>query len=90
MRRRVALVIATLWLAACARVGSDPGPVCPLVVEYGREFQARAAAEVGALSERAAPLTMMRNYAVMRAQALARWSSEVGPWRSVAQVGDGR
>ena len=69
--RRVALVIATLLLAACARVGSEPGPVCPPVPEYSAAFQARAALEVEALPEGAALLVMMQDYAVMREQARA-------------------
>ena len=69
--RRVGLAIATLWLAACARVGSDPGPVCPPLPEYSAAFQARAAAEVEALPEDAALLVMIQDYAVMREQGRA-------------------
>ena len=43
--RRVALVLATIWLSGCATVSSDSsGPgACPPVVGYSGEFQARAA-----------------------------------------------
>jgi len=70
--RRVALVIATIWLAAGARVGSEQEPVCLPVVEYSRKLQARAAEEVEALPEGAALLVMMQDYAVMRAQACGK------------------
>ena len=69
--RRAALVLATLWLAACARGGSDTGPVCPPVPEYSAAFQARATEEVEALPEGAALVVMMQDYAVMREQARA-------------------
>ncbi len=54
MRRRLAvLVIATSLLTACATVGSKPRAVavCPPVVEYSREFQARAAGELDLLPD---------------------------------------
>jgi len=69
--RRVGLLLATIWLSACARVGSEPGPICPPVPEYSPAFQARAAEEVEALPEGAALLVMMQDYAVMREQARA-------------------
>ena len=73
MRRLVALVIATSWLTACATVGSEKRvvPVCPPVVEYSREFQARAADELGLLPENSAVAGMMSDYAAMREQARA-------------------
>jgi hypothetical protein len=51
--RRVALVLATIWLSGCATVSSDVGGqgTCPPVVEYRREFQARAAEELALLPE---------------------------------------
>jgi len=43
MRRLAALVIATISLTGCATATSEPrmATVCPPVVEYSREFQAR-------------------------------------------------
>ena len=72
-RRRVALVLATIWLSGCATVssnGSGPG-ACPPVVEYSREFQARAAEELALLPEGSAVAEMLADYAVMRDQARA-------------------
>lgn len=71
-RRRLAvLVIATSWLTGCAAVGFEPRafPVCPPVVEYGREFQAQAAEELAMLPEGSAIVEMMGDYAVMRDQS---------------------
>lgn len=50
-----ALAIATNLLSGCATVGSNgSGPgACPLVVEYSRDFQARAAQELVSLPEEA-------------------------------------
>ena len=45
--------------------------VCPPVVEYGREFQARAADELDLLPEGSAIAQMLADYAVMREQARA-------------------
>jgi hypothetical protein len=69
--RRVALVLATIWLGGCAMVSSDVGGhgACPPVVEYGREFQSRAAAELALLPEGSAIAEMLADYAVMREQA---------------------
>lgn len=71
MLRRVALVLATIWLSGCATVGSDgSGPgACPPVVEYSRKFQARAAGELDLLPEGSAIAEMMSDYAVLREQA---------------------
>ena len=54
-------------------VGSEPQVVtgCPPVVEYSREFQARAATEVATLPERTGVAEMLSDYAVMREQARA-------------------
>ncbi|MFN3314279.1 MAG: hypothetical protein ACK46Q_12550 [Hyphomonas sp.] len=51
--RRVALVLATIWLTGCATVASEPrlATVCPPVVEYTREVQARAAEELNSLPD---------------------------------------
>ena len=70
-RRRVALVLATIWLSGCATVGSDADRLgaCPPVVEYSREFQARAAEELALLPENSVLADMLSDYAVMRDQA---------------------
>ena len=70
-RRRVALVLATIWLSGCATVASDVGVLeaCPPVVEYSREFQARAAEELALQPEESAIAEMLADYAVMREQA---------------------
>lgn len=70
-RRRVALVLATIWLSGCATGASDGSGlgICPLVAEYSREFQARAAEELDLLPEGSAVAEMLADYAVMRDQA---------------------
>jgi len=52
-------------------VGSEPRvtTVCPPVVEYSGEFQARAAEELAMLPEDSAIMGMISDYAVMREQA---------------------
>lgn len=62
-------------LTACATVGSKPGvtTVCPPVVEYSREFQARVADELDLLPEGSAIAEMLSDYSVMRDQARACW-----------------
>lgn len=73
MRRLAALVIAAISLTGCATVASDVrvATVCPPVVEYSRDFQARAADELHLLPEGSAIAEMMSDYAVMRNQARA-------------------
>jgi hypothetical protein len=58
-------------LTACATGISEPRvvAVCPPVVEYSREFQARAAHELDLLPERSAIAEMLADYSVMRDQA---------------------
>ncbi len=71
-RRRLAvLVIATSLLTGCATAGFESGGVaaCPPVVEYSREFQARAAEELAVLPDGSAIAEMMADSAVMREQA---------------------
>ncbi|WP_454560450.1 hypothetical protein [Parapedomonas caeni] len=72
-RRRAVLVLATIWLSGCATVSSDVGgqATCPPVVEYRREFQARAAEELALLPEGSVIADMLTDYAVMREQARA-------------------
>jgi hypothetical protein len=71
--RRVALVLATIWLSGCASDTSDGGGLeaCPPVVAYDREFQARAAEELTLLPDGSAIAEMITDYAVMREQARA-------------------
>lgn len=66
-----ALLIAMLWLTACAMVGSNVSTPCPPVVEYTAHDQTRAADEVNALSEGAIVVRMLSDYAVLRDQARA-------------------
>ena len=66
-----ALLIAMLWLSACATGGSDTRAPCPPVVDYTAEHQARAADEVEALPEGAVIVWMLGDYAVLRDQARA-------------------
>jgi hypothetical protein len=73
MPRLVVLVIAASLATACATGGSEPRAVsiCPPVVDYSEEFQARAADELGLLPEGSAVIEMLSDYAVMREQARA-------------------
>ncbi|MEP3436036.1 MAG: hypothetical protein ABJN75_04540 [Hoeflea sp.] len=68
-----ALAISTSSLSGCAVVGSEPrfATVCPPVVEYSREFQARAADELNLLPEASAIAEMIADYSVMLDQARA-------------------
>jgi len=65
------LVIVMSWLTGCATVGSEMGGIgtCAPVVEYSREFQARAAEELALQLEGSAIAEMLSDYAVMRDQA---------------------
>jgi len=65
--RLAALAIVTSLLSACATVSSEPvDGVCPPVVEYSVEFQARAAKELQMLPDRSAVAQMIGDYAVWR------------------------
>ena len=69
-RPQTALAIATLFLTACAGVGSDaPSSVCPSVVDYSQAEQAQVADEIAALPEGAVIAEWIADYAVLRAQA---------------------
>jgi len=70
-RRLVVLAITTSLLSGCGTVRSKDGRLatCPPVVEYGREFQARAADELALLPEGSVIAEMLADYAVMREQA---------------------
>lgn len=67
------LAIATIFLGGCVTGISEPriATVCPPVVEYSREFQARAADELDLLPEGSAILELLSDFAVMRDQARA-------------------
>lgn len=69
-RQLAALAVATSLLSGCAAGISEPSiaTVCPPVVEYTREFQARAAEELALLPDGSAVVEMMGDYAVMRDQ----------------------
>ncbi|MDG1130749.1 MAG: hypothetical protein P8N68_16770 [Paracoccaceae bacterium] len=69
-RLLVVLAVATSWLTGCATAGFEANGLaaCPPVVEYSREFQARAADELGRLPDRSAVVEMMADYAVFREQ----------------------
>ncbi|CUH17467.1 hypothetical protein JSE7799_00392 [Jannaschia seosinensis] len=73
MRRLAVLAIATSLLSGCATDGSESGRLaaCPPVVEYGREFQARAAEELGMLPQGSSIAEMLSDYAVVRDQLRA-------------------
>ena len=77
-RRLAALVTGAIWLTGCAMgVSEVSGPgACPPVVEYSREFQARAAEELALLPDRSAIADMLSDYAVMREEArtCSRWA----------------
>ncbi len=70
-QRRVVLVLVTIWLSGCATDASDVVSLgaCPPVVEYSREFQARAVEELALLPEGSVIAEMLADYAVMREQA---------------------
>ena len=72
-RRLTALAIVTSLLSGCATVRSENGRLatCPPVVDYGREFQTRAAEELALLPQNSATAVMLSDYAVMREQARA-------------------
>ena len=72
-RRLAVLAVAAISLTGCATVVSDPrvATVCPPVVEYSRESQARAAEDLTLLQEGSAIGEMLADYAVMRDQARA-------------------
>ena len=70
MQPQTALGIATLFLSACAGVGSDaPLGACPPVVDYSRDEQERVADELAALPEAAVIVGWLADYAVLREQA---------------------
>ena len=73
MRQLAVLATAAISLTGCATVASEPrvATVCPPVIEYSREFQARAADELDLLPEGSALAEMLADYSVMRDQARA-------------------
>lgn len=65
-------MIVMSLLSGCATGGSEQRVVvCPPVVEYSREFQARVADELGLLPEGSEIAEMLADYAVMRDQVRA-------------------
>jgi hypothetical protein len=71
-RRRLAvLVIGTSLLSGCAMVSSEASGfgTCPPIIEYSREFQARAPEELALLPDELAIAEMLSDHAVMRDQA---------------------
>ncbi|RDD69917.1 hypothetical protein DVR11_19345 [Paracoccus versutus] len=72
-RQLAVLVIAAISLTACATATSEPrtATVCPPVVEYSQELQARAADELDLLPDGSAIAEMLSDYSVMRDQARA-------------------
>ncbi|WP_281707874.1 hypothetical protein [Phaeobacter italicus] len=60
-------------IMGAASLRSEDGrlAMCPPVVEYGREFQTRAADELVLLPKGAAIAEMLADYGVMRKQALS-------------------
>jgi hypothetical protein len=71
MRPAAALLIATLWLSACAMDSSDTRVQCPPVVPYSATDEVRAAAEVSGMPEGAMVVRMLSDYAVLRDQVRA-------------------
>lgn len=65
------LLIAMLWLSACAMGVSETSAPCPPVVDYTAADQVRAADELKALPEDAIVVRMLSDYAVLRDQAQA-------------------
>ena len=66
-------MIATSCLTGCGVVGFETGGIaaCPPVVDYSREFQARAAEELALLPDGSAVVAMMADYAIIRDQVRA-------------------
>ena len=71
--RLAVLAIATSGLTGCATEGFEANGLaaCPPIVEYSREFQARAVDELALLPSGSAIADMLSDYAVMREQARA-------------------
>jgi hypothetical protein len=68
--RLAVLATATSLLSGYATVGSEPGvvPICPPLVEYGRDLQAWDAAELALLAKKSAIAEMLSDHAVLREQ----------------------
>lgn len=73
MRRLAVLAIVTSLLSGCATVGSETGitTVCPPIVEYNQEFQARAAEELASLPYGSAIAGMLSDYNITRNEVRA-------------------
>ena len=71
-RPAAALVVAMIFLNACARVGSDsPMSVCPPVVEYSRAEQGQLSNELASLQEGTLIIDWLADYELLRAQVRA-------------------
>ena len=68
--RAAVFAIAASLLVGCATARSDGSP-CPPVVDYSREFLARAADELDVLPPGSAIEQMLADYQMMRDQARA-------------------
>lgn len=72
MKSLAATLAATALLTACATAPSDPVPrATPVLVEYDRATQARAADELDALPENSAIGRMIGDYGNLRDQVRA-------------------
>ena len=71
--RLILLLLAPL-LMSCAGMDSSPAYItmCPRLISYPPEVQQQAASELSALPPDAATLTLMADYANLRAQCRAR------------------
>ncbi len=68
--RLLPLLIVPVLLTGCATASSD-GVVCPVIVEYSPDFQARLADELAALPDNAALGQAMIDYGRVRAELRA-------------------
>ncbi len=71
MRLFMPLIPVGMLLAGCATAGSDPAAVCPPVVDYAPDVQARVAGEMEVASADAAWPDMIVDYGVLRAAVRA-------------------
>lgn len=72
MRRLTATTLAAALLTGCAMGASDVRPaMCDWLRVYSRDFQARAAGELGALPTSAALRVLVDDYGELRARIRA-------------------
>lgn len=60
-----------MWLAGCATETSDRRTICPPIVSYPAEFQARAANELDQLPDQSAVAVLVTDYSKMRSACRA-------------------